>query len=111
MAVPEAPNPFVLSAPPNPSPNFFRQACNEGNLDAIKEHITDQNPNNFALSIGLKHAAATDQVETICYFLGSLMRVSVGTPMYIQSREAWEAFLRHGDQLNPPSLRGELPLM
>lgn len=61
--------------------------------------------------MGLKHIAAADQVKAIRYFLESGVRVSVGTPMCIQSREAWDVFLRHGNQLNPLDLSGESPLL
>lgn len=98
-------NPFVL----NPSPDLFRQACNQGNVDAIKEYIKEKNPDSFTLSMGLKHAAAADQIKVVRYFLENGVHIDDGTLRFIQSPEVWEVFLSNGVELNP--VNRESPLM
>lgn len=110
MTIPR-PNPFVLSAPPNPSPDPFRGACNQGNLDAIKQYIRDRNPDSFTLSMGLKHATAANQVEVVHYFLEIKVNINQATLRFIQSPKVWEIFLNNGVQLNPTSIMQDPPLM
>lgn len=55
--------------------------------------------------MGLQHAAAADQVEVVRYLLENGVEVNSGTLKLIRSPEAWEVFLNHRDQLNPPGLK------
>lgn len=104
-------SPFVLSAPPNPSPEPFREACNRGDVKTVQQYITDSKIDEFSLSMGLKHAIAADQVELIHFFVALNVKVPLGAWRCIQSPEVWELFFAHGVEINPRDARKVSPLL
>ena len=104
-------SPFVLSTPPNPSSDPFREACNQRDLKTVQEYITDSKIDEFSLSMGLKHAIAADQVEIIRFFLALNVKVPLGAWRCIQSPEVWELFFAHGVEINPKDARKVSPLL
>ena len=104
-------SPFVLSTPPNPSSDPFREACNQRDLKTVQEYITDSKIDEFSLSMRLKHAIAADLVELIRFFLALNVKVPLGAWRCIQSPEVWELFFAHGVEINPKDARKVSPLL
>lgn len=92
-------NLWTLLCSAHPQIPRFKQACNLEDVQLHQEYITQFQPDNFSLSMGLEHAVAADQAGLVHFLLEQNRMYSLGQGCVYSHLKSGSFCLRMGLRL------------
>lgn len=89
----------------------FLQCCSQGDLTKVLESLEGRNPTDVSHARGLEKATSGNHIPVMRYLLETGAIITELTVYKAKSREAYQALLDHGLEVNNPMPFASVPLM